>query len=234
MKNNPLINVSCEIRFDSSFEDSNVCDSLKDCINKRGMFQNKFVEQEITTLPDRIRRESKHLRYVPYHLIEENDKTLGIGPHVLLAEKREYIGFEDFASFVKIGIDCLSECEIKQIEQIRLIYINKIEESIAKSTDLHFAIDKKEFDIDADYTFRIKYDISEECRVILRVCNQNAFLPEQADENAFSVVDLRAIYDIKDSSNVFENLSVAHNNIKDVFRKVMKKSYLKDKWGFDV
>lgn len=233
MNKNPLINVCCEIRFDSKQNESDVCNLLKDCINKKHLFKTNFVQQEVIKLPEEVRNQSGHLKCSPHYVIEEDSRVLGVGPHVLLMGTECYQGIGDFSSFVKEGIDVLKECNISSVNQIRLVYINRIDDSITESTNLHIAINDESVKLNDDYEFHIEYEMSENCRIALRICNNNAYIPGKDDESSFSVVDLRAKYDIRESSEIYDKLIEAHDNIKMVFKKVMNQEYLKTKWGLN-
>ena len=137
-----------------------------------------------------------------------------------------------FISFVKKGVDVLLESSDNHIFQIRLAYINRIDDNIAESTNLCCSINGNILNESEDYTFHIEYEMSEECNIAVRFCNKNAVLPENDNETVFSVVD--AEYDVNDTNQVYEALKKTHNFIKIVFNKVMKQRYLKEKWGINV
>ena len=102
MKKNPLMNVVCEIRFESNQEDDVFCKSLIQNLEDRSAFKGGFVPLEIMNLPSEIRSKSGHLRFAPFYLNEDGCKSFGVGPHVLcFSDSGEYSGYNDFISFVK-------------------------------------------------------------------------------------------------------------------------------------
>lgn len=233
MIKNPLMNVVCEIRFDSNQNDDDFCKFFIKKLKNSGSFKEEFVPQKIMDLPSKIRDASVHLRFAPYYLNEEKFKLFGVGPHVLFfADSGEYSGFDNFLSFVKKGAENLLKCGVDRVVQIRLAYINRIEESIAESTNLFCSINGEKLSQTEDYTFHIEYKMSEKCNVSVRFCNKNAFLPENKDDSFFSVVDFRAEYNVG-NDDIYNSLIETHNFIKSIFRKVMKKMYLESKWGLN-
>lgn len=234
MNRNPLMMVSCEIRFDSDLSESEVCNRLKSCIEKKCSLKQQFVKQGVMELPEKIREQSGPLKYAPHFLVEDGAEIFGVGPHVLLIETELYQGFEKFASFVKKAIDALDECDFRRINQIRLIYVNRIDDPIADATNLHIAIDGTDLKSVDDFTFHIEYVMSSVCRVALRVCNNNAYIPGNDEDASFSVVDLRAKYDMGGSFDIYDKLIESHDFVKTIFTKVINKEYMKKKWGINV
>lgn len=231
-KKNPILDVTCEFRFETNFPQEAAYAMLLKCFTDDENLVKDFsiVPQPVLNLPLEVRRDDQNLRFVSCYTLSNSDISIGISSFSVSYTKKNYLGFEDFRRLISTYNSQILR-NIKEIKQIRLRYVNKIDDSLLDSTNLVISIGGESFEGDKkkNFTINIEDRPLKDYSTILRLNNLNASFVSEKSERYFSVVDIDAIWEgsVRNFSQNDEILVKLNDLSEKKFTNLMKSEYLK-------
>lgn len=233
-KLNPILEVSCEFQFETSFPQEAAYAMLLKCFTDSDSKKEfSIVPQPILNLPLDVRLNDSNLKYIPCYILSNDSLTIGISSFSLMYTiKKDYLGFRSLKQIIEEK-NSLIEASVKNIKQIALRYINRIDDSLFNATNLTLSTKNgSSVENKQNFTISIEDRLDENCSTILRLNNLNTSLAGDAEKNKFSVVDIIAFNKqiLENFSSVSEVMDKLNGSAENIFKSLMKKDFIKDNY----
>lgn len=239
LKNNPILESVAEIKFDANFPDDIVVALIFKSLSTSKEFKTfAQIPQPIMQMPAEIRKIDPNLKFQPYYVLSKNNFSVGIGAHILqFFCRKPYTSFKSFEEFIKSGLDLIENSILKEINQISLRYVNKIDNSLFDATDFTFQCASGLVKSTNKINVNIESDIDENTKIILNLnnCNANVTINDNGKVEKFndvSIVNVSAVNSESKTMNDFKDKTIydiftkLHDKTHDIFFKLLKSEYI--------
>lgn len=230
----PLVETILEIRFKSSLPNDAVFGVIYQSLSKKFA---SFIPQRqaILDLPEEARNLDPNMKYQPYYQLIKDNLSIGIGPRSIIFSNREpYKGWNIFLDFVLSVLELIKQsAAISEIERIGLRYINLIDKSLSKTTNLSISLCGTSKDSEDVSTLRIEKNLTNRKLIIFQL-NDNVLISiNNSPSRKASIIDIDAInnnsfkfeqVNTKDIAGILDDL---HKIEKKHFFDLLDKDYLK-------
>ena len=223
----PLIDALIEFRFEAAITKSAVFGIIYNLIKEE--YRGNVINLPILQIPEQIREVDPNLKFKPLYRIENERFVIQIGYDVLsISSKMPYIGWSDFSkhSFSIIN-KVISSGIIKRVSRIGHRYINFFKGDITNSLTMSFSMTEK-------YTSEnllIRTDVKDgNFMNTLQFVNNANYKPHpNSIEVVGSLIDIDTSREYSDNyftSNIEQEINMAHNCEKKLFFSLLKPDFL--------
>ena len=244
LKTNPILESVAEIRFDANFPDDIVVALIFKSLSTSDEFKDYAqIPQPVMQMPAEIRKVDPNLKFQPYYVLSKNNFSIGIGAHILQFFYRQpYISFRSFEEFIKSGLDLIDDSILREINQINLRYVNKIDDSLAEATDFKLQCASGLVKNDDKINVNIESNIDANTKIILNLNNRSANVTINANGKVekfdnVSIISVSAICTGEKEMSTFKDKKIydifgkLHDNTHEVFFRLVDNDYRIKKFG---